>query len=289
MLAHSPEYFLLFSRSVLSDSLQPHRLQHTRLPCPSPSPEACLNSCSWNQWCHSTISLSVVPFSSCLQPFPASGSFPMSQFFCIRWPKYWSFSFSISPSNEFLGLISFRIGWFDLLAVQGLSRDFSRTSSKASILQHSGLFTVQFSHPYMTTGKTIALTVQTNVLLPNLCNNRMKQAQLLYPLNRWGNWDDLKRHAHHPEKKETAHCRVIQGHPMFIFAELQCWIGLFVRRPMPGAMAGGCLSAQAIGPNQTPFLSSNALREPRFAYVGWRFSQRHYAFVTRCYFQGNGC
>ena len=99
-------------------TLQPHRLQHVRLPCPSPSPRACSNSCPLSQWCHITISSSVVPFSSCLQSFLASGSFPMNQFFA-SWSKYWSFSFSISPSNEYSGLISFRIDWFDLLAVQG--------------------------------------------------------------------------------------------------------------------------------------------------------------------------
>ena len=98
---------LLFSRSVVSDSLWPPGLQHTRLPCPSPSPRACSNSSPLSQWCHPTISSSVVPFSSCLQSFPTSESFL----------KYWSFS--ISPSNEYSGLISFRINWFDLLAVQG--------------------------------------------------------------------------------------------------------------------------------------------------------------------------
>ena len=86
-------------------SLRPRGLQHTRLPCPSPSPRACSNSCPLSQRCHPTISSSVVPFFSCLQSFPASGSFPMSQF-CIRWPKYWGFSFSISPSSEHSGWIS---------------------------------------------------------------------------------------------------------------------------------------------------------------------------------------
>ena len=97
---------------------QLHGLQHARLPCPSPTPGACANPCPSTQWCHSTISSSIVPFSSCLQSFPASGSFPVSHFFCIRWPKYWSFSFSISLSNEYSGLISLRTDWFDLLAVQ---------------------------------------------------------------------------------------------------------------------------------------------------------------------------
>ena len=82
----------------------------------------------------------------------------------IRWPKFWSFSFSISPSNEYSGLISFRIDWFDLFAVQGTLKSLlQHHSSKASILQHSAFFIVQFSHPYMTTGKTIALTRQTFV------------------------------------------------------------------------------------------------------------------------------
>ena len=114
-----------FSCSVVSDFLQPCGLQHTRLPCPSPTPGACSNSCTSSQWCHPAISSSVVPFSSCLQSFPASGSFPMSQFF--RWPKCSSFIFSISPSNEYSGLISFRIDWLNLFAIQGTLK---------SLLQH---------------------------------------------------------------------------------------------------------------------------------------------------------
>ena len=88
----------------------------------------------------------------------------MSQLFTIRWPKYWSFSFNISPSNEYSGLISFRMDWLDLLAVQGTLKSLlQHRSSKASILQHSAFFMVQLSHPHMTTGKTIALTRQTFV------------------------------------------------------------------------------------------------------------------------------
>ena len=101
----------------------------------------------------------VVPFSSCPQSFPESGSFQMSQLSNMRWPKYWSFSFSISPSNEHPGLISFRMDRLDLPAVQGTLKSLlQHHSSKASILLHSAFFTVQLSHPYMTTGKTIALT-----------------------------------------------------------------------------------------------------------------------------------
>ena len=147
---------LLFSRSAMSDSLRPQGLQHSRLPCPSPSPGACSNSCPLSRWCHATISSSVVPFSSCLQSFPASGSFSMSQLFAL---KYWSFRFSISPSNEYSGLISFRIDLFDFLAVQGTLKSLLQHHSlKTSILWHSAFFMVQLSHPYMTTGKTIALT-----------------------------------------------------------------------------------------------------------------------------------
>ena len=101
----------------MSDVLWLHNLQHTRLPCPSLSPWACSNSCLLSQWYHPTISSSVIPFSSCLQCFPASGSFPMSQFLSSGGQR--SFSFSISPYNEYSGLISFRMDWLDLLAVQG--------------------------------------------------------------------------------------------------------------------------------------------------------------------------
>ena len=114
---------------------------------------------------HPTISSSVVPFSSCLQSFPATGSLQMS---CSlhQWPKYWSFSFSISPSNEYSGLISFRMDWLDLLEVQGALKSLlQHHSSKASILCHSDFFIVQLSHPYMTTGKIIALTRWTKQCL----------------------------------------------------------------------------------------------------------------------------
>ena len=105
-----------------------------------------------------------VPFSSHLQSFPASRSFPMSQLFTSGGQSIGSFSFSISPSNEYSGLISFRIGWFDLLAVQGTLKSLlQHHSSKTSVLQHSAFFIVQLSHPYMTAGKTIGLTRWTFV------------------------------------------------------------------------------------------------------------------------------
>ena len=105
------------SHSVVSNSLWPHGMQHARPPCPSPTPGAYSDSWPSSRWCHPTISSSIIPFSSRVQSFPASGSFLMS-WLCIMWPEYWSFSFSISPSNEYSSLISFRIDWFGLLAVQ---------------------------------------------------------------------------------------------------------------------------------------------------------------------------
>ena len=143
-----------FSHSVVSDSLWPHGLQHARLPCPSPTPGVYSNSYPLSQWCHPIISSSVIPFS-CLQSFPASGSFQVSQFFTsggqgIRVLA----SAPISPFNEYSGLISFRMDWLDLLVVQGTLKSLlQHHSSKASILQCSAFFRVQLSHPYITIGK----------------------------------------------------------------------------------------------------------------------------------------
>ena len=112
-------------------------LEHTRLPCLSPTSGACSNLCPLNRCCHPTVSSSVVPFSSCLQYFPGTGSFPVSYFF-VSGGHSMSFSFSISPSNEYSSLISFRMDWLDLLPVQGTLRHFlPHSSSKASILRHS--------------------------------------------------------------------------------------------------------------------------------------------------------
>ena len=147
-------FYLLLSICVWL--LWPHGLQHARLSCPSLSPGACSNSCPLSQWCHPTISSSVVPFSSCFLSFPASGFSPNESALCIRWPKCWSFRFS---THQYSGFIFFRIDWFNLLEVQGTLKSLlQHHSSKASILQCSAFFMVQFSHPYMTTGKTTALT-----------------------------------------------------------------------------------------------------------------------------------
>ena len=148
----------------MSDSLRPHGLQHTRLPCASPAPGAYSNSCPSSWWCHPTTSSSFVFFSPCLRSCPPSGSFPVSHFFASGGQKYCSFSFSISPSNEYSGLISFRMGWFYLLAVQGTPKSLLQHHSlKASILPCSACLIVQMSHLCMATRKTIALTIWTFV------------------------------------------------------------------------------------------------------------------------------
>ena len=149
-----------FSCSVVSNSLRPHGLQHARLPCLSQTPRAYWNSCTLSRWCHPTISSSVVSFSSCLQSFPAAGSLQMMQFFA-----------SGDQSNEVPASASvlpmniqdwFPLGWTGWISLQskGLARVFSNTKV-VSILRCSAFFIVQLSHPYMTTGKTIALTRQT--------------------------------------------------------------------------------------------------------------------------------
>ena len=136
----------------------PKKLYTTEWLSTAPSPGACSNSCPLSQWGHPTISSSGIPFSSCPQSLPASGSFPMNWLCHIRWPNYWSFSFSISPCNEYSGLISFRMDWFDLLAVQGTFKSLlQHHSSNTWILWCSAFFMVQLSHPYMTTGETIVL------------------------------------------------------------------------------------------------------------------------------------
>ena len=128
-----------FSRSVVSNCFRPHELQHARPPCPSPTPGVHPCPLSW------TIFPSI---------FPSIRVFSNESALHIRCPKYWSFSFNISPSNEHPGLISFRMDWLDLLAVQGTLKSLlQHHSSKASILWHSAFFIVQLSHPCMTTEK----------------------------------------------------------------------------------------------------------------------------------------
>ena len=152
-----------FSCSVMSDSLRPHGLQHAMLSCPSPTPGVCSDS-SFTSVMPSNHLILCHPLLLLLLIFPSIRVFSNKSVLHIRWPKYWSFSFSISPSNEYSGLTSFRIDWLDLLANQGTLKSLlQHHSSKASILRHSAFFRVQLSHPYLTTGKTIALTRWTFV------------------------------------------------------------------------------------------------------------------------------
>ena len=151
-------------QSLMSDCLRPQEPQHARPPCPSPTPGVHPNPYPLSQWCHPTISSSVVPFSSCPQSFPASGSFPMSQLFASSGQ-----SIGVSASTLVLPVNTqdwspFKMDWLDLLVVQGTLKSLlQHHSSKASILWRSAFFTVQLSHPYMTTGKTISLTRWTFV------------------------------------------------------------------------------------------------------------------------------
>ena len=150
---------LKFSHSVVSDSLRPHGLEHSRPPCPLPTPRVYSNSWPLSRWCHPTISILCHPLLLLPSIFPNIRIFSNKLVLCIRWPKYWSFSFSISPSNEYSGLISIRMDWLDLLAVKGTLKSLlQHHSSKASILWCLAFFIVQLSYPYMTTGKTITLT-----------------------------------------------------------------------------------------------------------------------------------
>ena len=159
MVAHSI-HSVQFSRSIMSDSLWPHGLQHARLPCPSPTPRACANSCPSSRWCHPSISSSVIPFSFCLPSFPVSRSFPMSQFFTSGGQSIGvSALASVLPMN-----IQDRVPsrWTDWISLQ--SKGLSRVFSSITVRKHQ-FFRAQpslrsNSHPYMTTGKTIALTIQ---------------------------------------------------------------------------------------------------------------------------------
>ena len=144
----------------MSNSLRPHGLQHASLPCPSVSPQSCSNSCPLMPsnhllLCHPLLLPSI---------FPSIRVFSNKLALHIRWPKYWSFSFSINPSNEYSGLIFFGIDLFDLLAVYGTLKSLlQHHGSKASVFHHSSFLTVLLSHPYVTTGKTIALAIQNFV------------------------------------------------------------------------------------------------------------------------------
>ena len=175
IMASCPISSVQFSCSVMSNSLRPHELQHTRLPCPSPTPRVHPNPCPSSRWCHPAISSSVVSFSSCLQSFPASGSFQMSQFFASG-----SQSFRVSASASVLPMNIqdwFLLGWTGWISFQskGLSRFFSKTQSRSiNSLVLSFLYS-QLLHPYMTTGQTIALTRWTLGKVTSLLFNMLSR------------------------------------------------------------------------------------------------------------------
>ena len=170
-----------FSHSVVSDSLLSHGLQHTGLPCPSTTSGVYSNSCPLSQWCQPTFSSSVVPFSSHLQSYPVSGSFQMSQFFTSSGQTT-----GVSASASVLPMTiqdSFPLGWTSLISLlsKGLSKVFS--STRASILQCSAFFVVQLSHPYLTTGRAIDLTIWSFVskVMSLLFNMRSRFVIALLP------------------------------------------------------------------------------------------------------------
>ena len=155
--------FSQFSLSVISDSLQPHESQHARPPWSNTNSRSSPKLMSIESVMPSSHLILCCPLLLPSIP-PSIRVYSNESTLLMRWPKYWSFSFSISPSNEHPGLISFRMDWLDLLAVQGTFKSLlQHHSSEASILRRSAFFTIQLSNPYMTTGKTIALTRQTFV------------------------------------------------------------------------------------------------------------------------------
>ena len=148
-----------FSCSVVSDTLWPHGLQHTRPPCPSPAPGVHPNSCPLSQWCHPTISSSVIPFSSRFQSSPASGSFQMSQLFASGGQSIGVSASASVLSMNIKGWFPLELtGWSSLQSKETLKSLLQHHSSKAPILWRSAFFMVQLSHTYMTTGTTITLT-----------------------------------------------------------------------------------------------------------------------------------
>ena len=181
----------------MSDSLWPHGLQHARPPCSLPTPGGYSNSCPLSQWCHPTISSSVVPFSSCPQSFPASGSFPMNQFFASGGQ-----SIGVSASTSVLPMNIqdwFPLGWTGWISLQSkrLKSLLQYHSSRASILQYSAFFIVQLSHPCMTTGKIIALTRWTFVdkvmfLLFNMLSQRIRHDWVTEQQQQWTDQSNVK-------------------------------------------------------------------------------------------------
>ena len=202
----------------MPNTLKPHGLKHSRLPCPSPTPGACSNSCPLSQWWMSWMSQPFNNLVLCPPLLPLPSIFPSLRVFSsesvlhTRWPKYWSFSFSISLSNEYSGLISFRMDWFYLLVIQGTHKSLlQHHSSKASILQCSAFFMVQLSHPYVTAGKPITLygfagkvmslffNMLSRTVIAFLPRNKHLLTSLLQPQSAviFGAWENKVCHCFH--------------------------------------------------------------------------------------------
>ena len=179
----SMKYSVPFSCLVMSDSLRPHGLQHARLPCPSPTPRlySNLKLMSIALVMPSNHLILCCPLFLPLSIFPSIRVFSNESVLCTRWPKYWNFSFNISPSNEYSGLSSFRIDWLDLLAAQGTLKSLlQHHSSKAPILQHSALFIVQISQPYMTVFDQVPFVFADISLALRNCQGQQSSISLIY-------------------------------------------------------------------------------------------------------------
>ena len=180
----------------MSGSLPHHGLQHARLPCPPLSPRVCSNSCLLSQWCY--LSHPLLPPSFTFNLSPHQCLFHWVYSLHIRWPRFWSFSFSISTCSEYSRLISLTIDWFDIVVQGTLKSLLQHHTSKASILWCSAFFVVQLSHPYMTTGQTIALIIQTFVgkVISLLFNMLSRFVTVFLPRSQclcinWRNWKKL--------------------------------------------------------------------------------------------------
>ena len=224
----------------MSNSLQSHGLQHARLPCPSLSPGVCSDSCPLSPWCHLTISSSIAP-STLVPNLSQHQGLLNESALCIRWPKYCSFSFSISPPSEYSGLVSFRIDWLVLLAVQGTLKSLlQHYSLKASIHWHSAFFMVQVSHLYITIGKTIALTRQTFVRkVMSLLFNTLSRFVMGFPSGASGKgtacqWRRHKRYGFDPWVGKIPWRRAWQPISVFLTGESHGQRGLEGYSPQDG-------------------------------------------------------
>ena len=220
----------------MSDSLWPHEPQHARPPCPSPTPGIHPNPCPSSRWCHPTISSSVIPFSSCPQSFPASGSFQKSQFFASDGQSTGiSASTSVLPMSTQDWFPVVRTGWISLQS-KGLSSLLKHHSSKVLILQHSAVFIVQLSHPYVTTGKTIAVTRWTFVdkVMSLLFNMLPRLVITFLPRNKcflisWLQspsaviWEPIKIKPATVSTVSTSICHEVMGPDAMILVS-ECWV-----------------------------------------------------------------